>query len=63
MESETKPNKAHHEKGQKESLDPAKIAPTYLRYELTFDLDDYGKKGGITTEISGGCKPFAIFAR
>jgi hypothetical protein len=31
MESEAKPNKAHHENGQKESLDPAKIAPTYLR--------------------------------
>jgi hypothetical protein len=28
MESETKPNKAHHENGQKESLDPAKVAPT-----------------------------------
>ena len=28
MESETKPNKSHHENGQKESLDPAKIAPT-----------------------------------
>jgi len=28
MESEAKPNKAHHENGQKESLDSAKIAPT-----------------------------------
>ena len=31
MESETKPNKAHHENGQKESLDPVKIAPTKSR--------------------------------
>jgi hypothetical protein len=31
MESEAKPNKAHHENGQKESLDPAKIAPTTVQ--------------------------------
>jgi hypothetical protein len=23
-------------------------SPTYLRYEVTFNLDDYGKKGSIT---------------
>jgi hypothetical protein len=28
MESEMKPNKAQHENGQQEPLDPAKIAPT-----------------------------------
>jgi hypothetical protein len=42
MESETKPNKAHHENGQKESLDPAKIAPTNLHFKITFKVDDYG---------------------
>jgi len=25
----------------------------YLRYELTFNLDDYGKKGSITLRFSG----------
>jgi len=29
-ESETKPNKAHHENGQKKPLDPVKIGPTNL---------------------------------
>jgi hypothetical protein len=37
MESETKPNKAHHENGQKEPLDPAKIAPTNLALERSWD--------------------------
>ena len=36
-----KPNKAHHENGQKESLDPAKIAPTSLRSEIALRVDDY----------------------
>ena len=42
MESEAKPNKAHHENGQKESLDPAKIAPTNLHSETMFEVDDFG---------------------
>ena len=41
MESETKPNKAHHENGQKESLDPAKIAPTSLHPNATLKVNDY----------------------
>jgi hypothetical protein len=41
MESETKPNKAQYENGQKEFLDPAKIAPTTLQSRLTFNVDDY----------------------
>jgi hypothetical protein len=28
----------------------AGIAPTYLQCELTFNLDDYGKKEGITND-------------
>jgi len=31
---------------------------TYRRCQLTFVVDDYGKKGS-TTEISGSCKPSA----
>jgi hypothetical protein len=38
MESEAKPNKAHHENGQKESLDPAKIAPTNLQQQVDREL-------------------------
>jgi len=30
-----------------------RITPTYLQGELTFDLDDYGKKESITVGISG----------
>jgi hypothetical protein len=26
------------------------LTPTYLQYKLTFNLDDYGKKYGITLE-------------
>ena len=48
MESETKPNKAHHENGQKEPLDPAKIAPTTLRFELTIKVDDYQQKASMS---------------
>ena len=47
MESETKPNKAHHENGQKEPLDPVKIAPTYLQsgqVKLTEDLRNKQKR-------------------
>jgi hypothetical protein len=40
MESETKPNKAHHENGQKEPLDPAKIAPTKGEDRSTLRIDD-----------------------
>jgi len=29
------------------------IAPTYLQYELTFNLDDYGKKESITPKVKG----------
>jgi hypothetical protein len=41
MESEAKPNKAHHENGQKESLDPAKIAPTSQGKQDIIRFDDY----------------------
>ena len=41
MESEAKPNKDHHENGQKESLDPAKIAPTSLHFWITQEVGDY----------------------
>lgn len=30
------------------------ITPTYLRREPTSNLDDYGKKGSITTKLTGG---------
>ena len=42
MELETKPNKAHHENGQKEPLDPAKIAPTNPQSKTALGGDDYG---------------------
>ena len=41
MESEMKANKAHHENGQKESLDPVKIAPTSHQAETTLTVDNY----------------------
>jgi hypothetical protein len=44
MESETKPNKAQYENGQKEPLDPAKIAPTYLQWQVNFGVNDYRRK-------------------
>ena len=40
MESEKKPNKPHHENGQKEPLDPAKIAPN-LQILKDSRVDDY----------------------
>jgi hypothetical protein len=30
-----------------------RLSPTYLRCDLTFNLDDYGKKAGITLAIRG----------
>jgi hypothetical protein len=50
MESETKPNKAHHENGQKEPLDPAKIAPTNPCSTMTSWAADYGLKSRIPGE-------------
>jgi hypothetical protein len=47
MESETKPNKAHHENGQKESLDPAKIAPTTPHSKIVLTVEDYVLKASI----------------
>jgi hypothetical protein len=44
MESETKPNKAHHENGQKEPLDPVKIAPTTVYSEIGRGGNDYKEK-------------------
>jgi len=41
MESEAKPNKDHHENGQKESLDPAKITPTSLQSRIILEVNDY----------------------
>jgi hypothetical protein len=49
MESETKPNKAHHENGQKESLDPAKIAPTKSEDQSTLRVDDFHLKVSLKT--------------
>ena len=40
MELEAKPNKAHHENGQKESLDLANIAPTNLQQRDDLKVDD-----------------------
>jgi hypothetical protein len=34
-------------------------SPTYPQRELTFILDDYGKKGSITFRFSGGDTPSA----
>ena len=40
------------------------ITPTYLQSELTSNLDDYGKKGGITLGLTGAQVPFPhIFAQ
>ena len=41
MESETNPNKAHHENGQKEPLDPGKIAPTTLQSKHPSIIEDF----------------------
>ena len=41
MESETKPDNTGHESGQKESSDPARVAPTYprkMKVKFTEDL-------------------------
>ena len=43
-------------KQPKGTLFPVAMSPTYQQSELTFNLDDYGKKGGITAKVSGGCK-------
>ena len=42
MESETKPNKAHHENGQKEPLDPVKVVPTKVHSKFALEVNDYG---------------------
>ena len=47
MESETKPNKAHHENGQKEPLDPVKIAPTNPVRDRRIGVVHYRKKVSI----------------
>jgi len=44
MESEMKPNKAHHENGQKEPFDPAKIAPTNVDPNMFLQGEDYDLK-------------------
>ncbi len=48
MESEAKPNKARHENGQKESLDPAKIAPTKSGDQSLLTVDDFRLKERMT---------------
>jgi len=48
MESETKPNKAHHENGQNESLDLVKITPTNVDPGTLLEDVDYGSKVSIT---------------
>ena len=56
MESETKPNKPHHRNGQKESLDPAKIAPTNLHLGITIRGNYYRLKYAHLKESGGiGC--------
>ena len=45
MESETKPNKTHHENGQKESLDPQKIAPTTLHSNIPLEDKESSSAG------------------
>jgi hypothetical protein len=61
MESETKPNKAHHENGQKESLDPAKIAPTKCEDYARSAVDDLGlKKGKLMLKTK--CTPKSFFS-
>jgi len=42
-----KPNKAHHENGQKEPFDPAKIAPTNVALSVILVGEDYGLKVSI----------------
>jgi hypothetical protein len=41
MELETKPNRLHHEQGQKEPLGPAKITPTNVHPEAALKVKDY----------------------
>jgi hypothetical protein len=48
MESETKPNKAQYENGQKESFDPAKIALTNHCGKSYSGIEDYELKASIT---------------
>jgi len=47
MESETRPNKAHPESGQAETLDPLKVAPTSLQISSLRQIADYYLKAGI----------------
>jgi hypothetical protein len=54
MESETKPNKPHHENGQKEPLDPGKIVPTKVALSGNLEGEDYGLEVSITFELTGG---------
>jgi hypothetical protein len=56
MESETRPNKAHHEKGQKEPLDPVKIASTNARPNVGQKVDDYWPKEWIKVRVSAGAE-------
>jgi hypothetical protein len=44
MESQMKPNKAHHGNGQKEPVDPAKIAPTSRCSKKVLKSEDYWLK-------------------
>ena len=45
--------------GEKYSKNRLRTPPTYPQSELTFILDDYGKKGSITFRFSGGDTPSA----
>jgi hypothetical protein len=51
MESETKPNGAHHEIGQKECLDPVKASPT-LHSDIVRKADNYGLKEWMTNRFT-----------
>jgi hypothetical protein len=44
MESKTRPNEAHRESGQGETLDPVKVAPTSLHGETCSRIEDYELK-------------------
>jgi len=55
MESEAKPNKAHHENGQEESLDPAKIAPTKFENYEALRSEDYEFKVRTTIYVLQKC--------
>ena len=51
MESETKPNRAHHGNGQKEPLDPTKIAPSHYGRPHS-RIENYEMKVSIPSKLT-----------